>query len=260
EIKTEVTAVEAAVLSPLFGLEEIKTEVTAIEAAVLSDTFGLEEIKTEVTAIETAVLSDTFGLEEIKTEVTAIETAVLSDTFGLEEIKTEVTAIETAVLSDTFGLEEIKTEVTAIETAVLSDTFGLEEIKTEVAAIEGTLEVFSSVNKTTGIAVLDPNAVSFELRIFNSTGVAVTSTASIFSIAVGTTQVYTSGAQLIAAGAVFDVEVTIAGLSETPANFEVTFTNLPDGVYGSVTVRATDVTTGDLIAANTYRSIELIGF
>ncbi|EPY6472743.1 hypothetical protein ACWO4B_003443, partial [Clostridium sporogenes] len=40
--------------NPTFGLAEIKTEVAAIETAVLSPTFGLAEIKSEVAAIENA--------------------------------------------------------------------------------------------------------------------------------------------------------------------------------------------------------------
>lgn len=101
--------------SPTFGLAEIKTEVAAIEEAVLSATFGLAEIKTEVAAIEGVVFSATFGLEEIKTEVFAIQELIESPLFGLEETKTEIFAIQNAVFSPTFGLEEIKTEISQIQ-------------------------------------------------------------------------------------------------------------------------------------------------
>ena len=98
------------------------------------------------------------------------------------------------------------------------------------------------------------------LEIYNRSGAAVTSTVSIYSIAATTVQVYASGAQIIASGATFFVELPIADFIEIPLNFEVRFTNLPEGVYGFAATRTGDVGTGNLVAANTYRSSELLGF
>ena len=196
---------------------------------------------------------DSICLRNIAREVCINQALLTNPLFGLAEIKTEVAAIEAAVLNEDFGLEEIKTEVAAIEAAVLSEDIGLE-------AISDTLEIFSSVNKTTGIARLSPQSVSFVLEIYNRSGAAVTSTVSIYSIAATTVQVYASGAQIIASGATFFVELPIADFIEIPLNFEVRFTNLPEGVYGFAATRTGDVGTGNLVAANTYRSSELLGF
>ena len=100
-------------LSPTFGLEEIKTEVAAIEAAVLSPTFGLEEIKTEVAAIEAAVLSPTFGLEEIKTEIVQIlDTLAGGENFttGAFVVDTTANSVLVNVLNRT--AEEVEVTVT----------------------------------------------------------------------------------------------------------------------------------------------------
>ena len=78
EIKTEVFAIEQAVLSPTFGLAENKTEIFAIESVI--NGIGTAIIRNQQPNLR-------IGREEIKTEVFAIEQAVSSPTFGLAEIR-----------------------------------------------------------------------------------------------------------------------------------------------------------------------------
>ena len=94
EIKTEVSAIEDAILSPTFGLEEIKSEVSAIEDAVLSPTFGLAEIKTEIIQIlDTLANGEDFttGAFVLNEDAGSVLVNVLNRT--AEEVEVTVTQI-----------------------------------------------------------------------------------------------------------------------------------------------------------------------
>ncbi|WP_179946694.1 hypothetical protein [Desulforamulus ferrireducens] len=201
EIKSEVSEILSIISNlniefPITLLSDIKSEISAIEGAVLSPTFGLVEIKSEVSAIEGAVFNPTFGLPEIKSEISFIETIVggilteiNNPTFGLAEIKSEVSeilALATEIrqitldsilllLNETFGLSEIKAEISTIEGAVSNPAFGLPEIKSEVSLLVAEFAGFLSArgpaqNLTTGPFLQTINETSLEVKAYNATG------------------------------------------------------------------------------------------